>query len=236
MMNNKGITLITVVVIIIVIIIIATTSIITGNRLIVNSRKVTDSQIVESIREAVARRKAELSMQGTITPKGESLPGTIDPLIGDGTYMAKGWYALDKTDLADLGVKDVESRFLVNYELNEAINMGDSEYVEKFFVATYMHKVAEQFKGRAISGDYYTEALHNKTSEGDTANKMFKDTTELNADLFGTNWYLVEPTIIRTKLTDDFPGVPLDELVRNTYLINFENSKYVKKTAKFKEV
>ena len=106
-MNQKGITLITVVVIIIVIVIIATTSIIAGNRLIINARTLADSQNEETVREALQRRNAEINMQGSLVPKGDSYPGNVDPLIGDGTYRAKGWYTLDEAELNSLGVKDV---------------------------------------------------------------------------------------------------------------------------------
>ncbi len=235
MRNNKGITLVTVVVIIIVIIIIATTSIISGNKLILNSRNLTNEQIVESVKEAVYRRKTELALQGTITPKGDSFPGTVNPLIGDGTMNANGWYALDKNDLADLGVKDVEARFLVNYKYNDAISMADPEYVEKFFVSSFLHKVDDGVRSGTIPA-YIGTALSNKTSEEDTTYKMYEDNTEQSPEYYGTNWFVVEPSSVTDTLEEDFEGIDITKQVTNDYLINYKDAKYVKITSKFKPI
>ena len=235
MKRNKGITLITVVVIIIIIIIIATVSIVAGNKLIVNSRNLTDSQIVESVKEAIYRRRAEIQMQGTITPKGDTYPGNVNPLIGEGNILAEGWYALDKEALANLGVKDVDSRFLVNYNYDDAISMGDPEYIEKYFVSTYMFKIYQEVKA-GTTPNYSGVKLEDKIGEGDTAHKMYQNTTELETDYFGTGWYVVEPSIIVEKLDSEYPDANVGDYVQNTYLINYENFKYVKKTSKFKEI
>ncbi len=236
MKNNKGITLITVVVIIIIIIIIATVSIVAGNKLIVNSRHLTDSQIVESVKEAIYRRTAEIQMQGTITPKGDSYPGNVDPLIGEGNIQATGWYALDKDALANLGVKDVDSRFLVNYNYNDAISMGDAEYIEKYFVSTYMYKCYQDRKA-GLRSSYSGEMLEDKTGEGDTAHIMYMDTTELDKDYFGTGWYLVTPDYVINDLNANYPTADVGDYVLNSYLINYENFKYVKfNPAKFKKI
>jgi hypothetical protein len=111
-MNNKGITLITVTVIIIVMIIIATTSIIAGNKLIVNSKEYVDSQLVENVIEAVKRKKAEVNMEGSITPIGVGYPGKVNPVIGNGEVEANGWYQVDEDDLKKLGVTETNERML----------------------------------------------------------------------------------------------------------------------------
>ena len=234
-MNNKGITLITVVVMIIIIIIIATTSIIAGNKLVLNARNLTDSQVEETIREAMSRRRGEIDLQGTITPKGDSYPGKVDPLIGEGTYNAKGWYLLVDEDLTNLGVKDApaSSRFLVNYKYLEVLDMSDRLYLEKYFVCTFLHKVYDK---AGSPSEYIGERLANKTDSGDTSRKMYVDHTENNPDYYGTGWYVITPAQVIDKLQEDFLNVELNKIIKNSYLINYDKSKYTQITSKFEEI
>ncbi len=236
-MKNRGITLITVVVIIIIIVIIATTSLVAGNKLMVNAKILKDAQITESVKEALSRRTAEITMQGVITPKGDSYPGKVDPLIGDGTIVAKGWYLLEESDLINLGIKDVEDRFLVNYDYNEALNFTDNLYLEKFFVITFMHKVIDN-NSEDPNIEFVGEKLYNKTSSNDTEHKMYKNETGSTPEYFGNGWYFVttnEMTQVLKEI-DYIKDYDFDTAITNNYLINYEKNKYVVVTSKYSEV
>ena len=236
--NNKGVTLITVVVIIIVIIIIATVSVVAGNKLVLNTRSLTDEQIIESVRESVSRKKIEVNAQGSISPKGGKYPGKMDPLLGDGSIRAEGWYVLDDPELIEIGVKDISGRFLVNYEYNEVINMGREDYLEKYLVCTFLHDLLEE-KVFDPSVQYIGEKLQNKVSgdvSGDGRHKMYVDVTKTAPDYYGTGWYVVTPQQIIDKLSTKYTGTNLSDIVENKYLINYKNAKYVMITLKFSEI
>ena len=239
-MNKKGVTLVSVVVIIIVMIIIATTSIISGNKLILNAKNLTDNQKIESIKEAIGRKKTEINLQGTIMPKGESYPGTVDPLIGDGSYRAKGWYTLDQPDLLELGVKDLEGRFLVNYEYGEVYDMTKAEYLENYFVSSFIHKIVknvnDDFSG---SLKYLGEKLRDIKYSGDTGYRMYQEKSDDEDIFYGTGWYIVSANTVIDNLSGDvLPGSKLKDLIKSddSFLVNYEDNKFKKVTNKFSEL
>ncbi len=228
-MNNKGITLVTVAVMIIVIIIIATTSIVAGNRLLFNSRELVDAQMLESVREAAIRRKNEIDMQGTITPLGETYPGQLSPYIADGAFEAVGWFLLNEEALDDLGVKKAKERYLVNYKKSTVLSMADNEYVEKYLVYVFMDKIMDKRKTNAILG-YPGEELQNSTAID--SGKMYVDRSGKNGiETYGTGWYKLSKEEMILELTDSFTGVNLSNFMKNDYLINFDDYKFVKFTS-----
>ena len=217
-MNNRGITLLAVTVIIIVMIILATTGIVAGNKLILNSKELTESQIVENVREAVVRKKAEYNMQGSITPIGVGFPGKANPTIGDGTVIAQGWYQLDEDELKQLGVNETNERMLINYEYEEVLPMKNPKYFEIYQVITFLRKVASDYKAKKITS-YIGMQLSNLTSRGST---MFVN--EETGEAFGKDWYYVTP--------DDYSGDYADfkNYIKNPYVVNYSNGKYKEAT------
>lgn len=109
MKNNKGITLVSVIVVLIVIIIIASVSIVGGSGLLVESKEQVEEQELIAVKDAVKRRKAEVSLSGTLTPTGVSYAGLKNPVVGRDDaglelFAGKDWYLLEKEHLEELGI------------------------------------------------------------------------------------------------------------------------------------
>lgn len=216
MKNNKGVTLATVVVTIIVMLIVATVSIVAGNKLILSSNEYAESQEYESVVAAVRRKKTEVGMAGSLIPIGESYVGVIDPIIksdSEGTVIATGWYLLDEVALEKLGVHDVSSRYLVNYDYVEVLSTTNPDYIEEYMVIEFLHHTAET--------ERIGTPLKNKKS-GDTSGKMVS--LDEKGELFGTGWYLITGT---KDGTNEFPE-KYASYIRNSYLVNYEKEEYVK--------
>ena len=226
-MNNKGISLVTVIVIIIVMIIIATISIIAGNKLILDSKNLTDAASIESIKEAVNRLQKEAASSGIYTPKGESFVGKYSPAIGNGDIQAVGWYLLAEDDLLELGVRNNKGRYLVNYQKSEVLDMSDSTYVEKYNIVEFMYEQRDNKATEDENGNEYEYVglkLTNKSSSGDgnIIYKLYNDTKQ--TEVFGTGWYYVS----KEDLPEEYANY-----VTNSYLINYDNAKYVMVTSYF---
>jgi len=220
-MSNRGITLLAVTVIIIVMIILATTGIVAGNKLILNSKELTESQIIENVREAVVRKKAEYQMQGTITPIGVGFPGKANPSIGDGTVVAEGWYQLDEEELKQLGVNETNERMLINYEYEEVLPMRSPNYFERYEVITFLRKVAADVastKGSSNPKTYIGEKLTNLTAHG----TMYVN--EETGEAFGNDWYYVKPENYSGDYAD------FQKYIKHPYVVNYRNGNYEEAT------
>ena len=219
-MNQKGVTLATVIVMIIIMLIIATVSIVAGNRLIVNSKEYKDEQELQSVKAAVSRKKAEVNMAGILVPKGEAYVGAIDPIIksdSEGTIVATGWYLLDEEALQKLGISDASSRFIVNYEYEVVLATKNPDYIEEYMVVEYLHELMDT---ETTAGT----ALENKVVEEDS-NKMVRN--KENNELFGEGWYLVKKT--------DFPS-SYASYIKHSYLLQIERGQYQKVTSDFEGI
>ncbi len=214
-MNNKGITLVTVVVIIIVMTIIATTSIIAGNKIVVNTKEYSDEQIVENVREAVKRKKAEVLMQGSITPIGAGYPGKANPAVGDGSVIAEGWYQLDEPELRALGVMETNERMLINYEYEVVLPMRDPNYFEKYQLITLVHKIQSQFESGEVQA-YFGEELYD-VNYG--MGNMYVDKATNTS--YGTGWFYVT--------SDDIPAgyEQYTDSISWPYLFNYNTGEFV---------
>jgi len=220
-MNNKGISLVTVVVIIIVMIIIATISIVAGNKLIVETKNLQELQNIETIRQAIDRVYQEYTNSGIYTPKGEGLIGRYSPAIAAGDVQAVGWYLLDEDALKELGVNELRGKYLVNYEYSQVLDMSDPTYYEKYCVVEFIYKQRElkdaaEREGRLSTFFYPGEALDNIEGDSDTG-LMYKTKYSKYTEVYGTGWYLVDSSLINDT----------EEIVNGTYLINYDNAKYV---------
>lgn len=216
-MNQKGVTLATVIVMIIIMIIIATVSIVAGNRLIVNSNEYKESQEIESVKAAVLRKKTEVNMAGSLVPIGESYIGIVNPVIksdDDETIIAEGWYLLDEESLEKLGIHDVSSRFLVNYDYEVVIPTKEGKYIEEYMVAKYLHELIDS---ETVTGI----ALKDKVS-GDISIVIDNEEQEV----YGTGWYLIRE--------EAFPE-EYKEYIKNDYLFQFKRGEYIKMTPDFEE-
>lgn len=219
-MNQKGVTLATVIVMIIIMLIIATVSIVAGNRLIVNSKEYKEEQEIQSVKAAVSRKKTEVNMAGVLVPNGEAYVGAIDPIIksdAEGTIVAKGWYLLDEESLLKLGISDASSRFIVNYEYEAVLATKNPDYIEEYMVIEYLHELMD-------AGTTAGTALGNKTTEGDAA-KMVRN-TEKN-EVFGAGWYLLKKA--------DFPD-NYASYIKHSYLLQIERGQYQKVTSDFEGI
>ena len=227
MRKNKGMTLITIVVTIIILVIIASVSILSGNKLIEETKEYRDEEVVQNVKQAILRRKSEIETQGSITPLGQVYVGQADPLVGKGDINAKGWHMLSVNELKEIGVHDVVGRYLVNYNYEEVITLEDPEYTEKYLICEYIHRVKEL--GDSNYEKYTTKTLLNKLT-GDSAEIVYEDTKTGN--VYGTKWYLVSKSTINSNnvLTDAEKNY-----ITNDYLVNFQDDKYVKKTNSFVE-
>lgn len=219
-MNNKGVTMVTVVVMIIVMLIIATVSIVAGNKLIVNSNEYKTEQEMQSVKAAILRRKSEVNMSGTLKPIGATYAGTVNPVLSsdDGeTITATGWYLLDENNLEQLGVYDVTSRYLVNYDYEVVLQTKNDEYLEEYMVVEF---IQEFIKNNAATGTQ----LKNKTTN-DESGKMIKNNK--TNETFGTGWYVVAQSDFTAKYS---------KYIENDYLINYGTAKYVKMDSSFVEM
>lgn len=219
-MNNKGVTMVTVIVMIIVMLIIATVSIVAGNKIIVSSKEYKVEQELQSVKAAVLRKKTEVNMAGTLIPNGESYVGIKDPILKSdesGTLVATGWYLLEEENLEKLGVHDASSRYIANYDYEEVLSTKDTDYIESYMVIEFMH---EYINMDLVAG----EMLKNK-SDVDTSAKMVKNKD--TGELYGTDWYLVKK--------ENFTG-KYSTYITHDYLINFNTAKYVKVTSAFEEI
>ena len=217
-MNNKGITLVTVVVMIIVMIIIATVSIVAGNKIIVNSNEYKIEQEIESVKAAVLRKKAEVNMAGNLIPTGESYIGVVDPVLksdGTDTIIATGWYYLDKENLEKLGVYDTSTRFIVNYEYEAALSLESPDYLEEYMIIECIHNFIK-------NNSYAGIELKNKTAT-DTSGLMIRNND--TGAVYGTNWYLLKKESSSTS--GDFLQ-RYSSYIENDYLVNFKTAEYIK--------
>lgn len=218
-MNQKGITLASIIVMIIVMILIATVSIVAGNRLILNSKDYVEEQELESVRSAVLRKKNEIGMMGSMTPIGEMYVGTADPTLQTATgrsVVATNWYLLDEGNLEELGVFDTTSRFLVSYEYEVVLPVKNPDYVEEYLVVQTMQDLKKEGKtiGMALQ-DTYGQMVRN---------------LERN-ELFGSGWYLVK--------AEDWKDVTSEEVgadITHSYVIQFDRAEYEKVTSQFEGV
>ncbi|MBR3280326.1 MAG: hypothetical protein IKI57_00570 [Clostridia bacterium] len=230
-MNNKGITLVTVVVMIIVIIIIATVSILSGTRLITNSKKLSESEILESVRSAVQRKNAEIEMQGTITPIDENYPGQLSPIITPDSLECTNWYLLNDDNLEELGIKYSEGKFLVNYPKGIVISLADTDYAEKYLIYRFMDEVKAKKESEEID-EYEGTKLVNPSSSSD-GRTYYREHEYEAREVFGNGWYRVNPTQIKNHLESVFEGKNLDNYIKNDYLVNYDNYKMEKFTSEF---
>ncbi len=234
MRNNKGITLITVVVMIIIIIIIATTSIIAGSKLMTNSRTLVTEQNLEAVRQAIRSRKAEVDMQGTITPLGEELVGKLSPMIAGDQIEATDWYLLNEDYLLELGVKDLKARFLVNYDKSVVISLEDENYIVQYLNYVFIDKIKEQVRRHEID-DYVGIKLKNHSAS--EAGTMYVDhAPTAGSEIFGTGWYVVSSSDFITAFSSDYSDTQLQSWYQagENYLVNYDDYKYVKITGTMK--
>ena len=235
-MNNKGITLISVVVMIIIITIIATTSLLAGNVMITNSRKLADKEMIETVREAIMRRNSEIKMQGTVTPLGDSYPGQLSPYIADGRIEAVGWYLLNEEALDELGVKNSKLRYLVNYKTETVLALSDPNYVEDYLVCAFMDIQNEEMNTGAIE-EYKGEALSISTTSTYNNHYYYRESDKYDTEVFANGWYILHPYAIKEKLIENgFDEEYLNEIMHDDYLINFKDFKFEKVTSSFKYV
>ena len=223
-MNNKGISLVTVVVIIIVMIIIASVSIIAGNKLIVETKELANFQTIETIREAINRLYEDHINSGMITPKGEGLIGRYSPAIGNGDIQAVGWYLLDEDALTELGINQ-KGKFLINYKYSAVLDMSDSSYVEEYNVIEFMYNQRKLMEnaikdGTTNSFEYAGEELNNDT-------RVYVHKSETQTDVYGLGWYYVEPS----DMTEEYKTN-----VKGNYLINYDDAKYVRVDSAFERI
>lgn len=219
-MNQKGITMATVVVMIIIMIIIATVSIVAGNRIIVNSKEYKEMQEIESVKSAVLRKKTEVNMAGSLLPIGESYVGIVDPIIksdSTDTVVAKNWYLLDEESLEKLGIHDASSRYLVNYDYEVVLSTTNPDYFEEYMVSEFLHELIE---AKSVVGT----PLENKKSSGDGL-PMVKNKKE--NEVFGTGWYLLR----KEDFSDEYKDV-----IAHSYLVHYERAEYVKITSDFEGI
>jgi len=221
-MNNKGVTMVTVVVMIIIMVLIATVSIVAGNKLIVNSNEYKQEQELESVRMAVTRKKAEMGMAGSLIPVGDSYVGIKDPIlktVDSATIAATDWYLLDEENLEKLGLYDVKNRYIVNYDYEVVLSTQNPRYIEEYMLIECIH---DYIANDSTAG----QQLSNKSSSGDS-NKMVinKETGEL----FGTGWYLLK------KDANDYLS-KYSEHIESDYLVKFSTAEYVRVTPDFEEI
>ena len=229
-MNNKGISLVTVIVIIIVMIIIATISIISGNKLIFETKELKDNQNIEGIKEAISRVQKEVSNSGTLTPKGEILIGRYSPAVGNGETQAIGWYLLDEEALKELGTPIDNGRFLVHYDRNEVLDMSDPLYYEQYNVVEMIYDSRDEKVNAANNNyeyNYPGEALGNISTSGDgkIMYRFFNDAKQ--TELYGEGWYYVTSADVPVKYVGK---------INNDYLVDYENAKYVLVTSQFERI
>lgn len=219
-MNQKGITMATVVVMIIIMLIIATVSIVAGNKIIVNSKEYEEIQEVESVKAAVLRKKTEVNMAGTLVPIGESYVGIVDPIIKNDstdTVVAKNWYLLDEESLEKLGIHDASSRYLVNYDYEVVLSTASPDYFEEYMVSEFLHELIDS---QNIAGT----PLENKKTSGDGL-PMVKNKKE--NEVFGTGWYLLKKADFSEEYKED---------IKHSYLIHLDRAEYVKVTSDFEGI
>jgi len=222
-MNNKGVTLVTVVVMIIVMILIATVSIVTGNKIIVSSNEYKIEQEIESVKAAVLRKKAEINMAGNLIPNGESYIGVADPVLksdGTDTIVASGWYYLDKENLEKLGVYDTTTRFIVNYDYEAVLSLESQDYLEEYVFIESMYDLID-------NETYVGEALKNKTAT-DTSGLMIRNND--TGTVYGTGWYLLR------KDSGEISGDNYTTYVKKVYLFNYENKEYIRMDFNYSEL
>lgn len=218
-MNNKGITMVTVVVMIIVMLIIATVSIVAGNKLIIESKEYEKEQEYHSVKEAVLRKKSEVNMAGSLIPIGESYVGIKDPILKSDdstTITATGWYLLDNTNLEKLGIFDASSRYVVNYDYEEVVATDDEEYIEKYMLIECIHEIIN-------AGTVRGTQLKNKTT--DSSAKMVRNTE--TGDVYGDGWYIVSVADLPSKYKT---------YIDSDYLVNYETAQYVKMDSNFEQI
>ncbi len=233
-MNNKGITLITVVVMIIIIIIIATVSLLAGNKLISNASGMASEQMIETVREAIQRREAEVRMQGSVTPLGETYIGQISPTLANGQIEAKDWYLLNPEALSEIGVKNAKGSYLVNYPREQVISLDDNDFIEQYLYYYFIEKTKGLKEAGTIT-NYYGEALFD-ASPGQRCYMYVDKSTSGTTEAYGTGWYEILAYMPINQLEDDFPNANLAEFIKNGYLVNYEDDKIVKITSKLERV
>jgi len=235
MRKNKGMTLITIVVTIIILIIVASVSILSGNKLVEEASDFRNEEVIQNVKQAVLRRKNEIDTQGSFTPIGITYIGKADPLVGKGDITANNWHLLDVEDLKELGVHDIVGKYIVNYKYEEILSMDDPDYTEKYLVCKYLHDVLDKTKELTVDQrnseyeQYTTKKLSNKFSE-DSDGAIYEN--KETGDIYGTKWYYITPEKIKEEniLTE-----PEKNYISNSYLINFQDEKYVKVTDTFVE-
>lgn len=116
--------------------------------------------------------------------------------------------------------------------------MTKNDYLDRYFACTFMYKVYNKvYSDTTGTAEYIGVKLSNKTSEDDTTNKMYVDTSDdMEFDYFGNDWYLVSKNDIATELTEDFPDVRLIDAISSNFLINYKDKKFVIMTSYFKEL
>ena len=132
MKSEKGVTLATVVITVVIIVLISSTSILVGNRLILDAKEQKQEENYEAVVAAVNREIAKIKSSGIISPGIYTYIGIPEPVIGkdgsgDSINAGEGWFLLDDSSLAELGIKDAESTYLVNYDLGVVIDIENTE-------------------------------------------------------------------------------------------------------------
>lgn len=223
-MNNKGITMVTVVVMIIVMLIIATVSIVAGNKAILEAKEYKLEQELQSVKAAVSRKKTEVNLSGSLIPIGEAYVGIKDPVLkstGAETIVATDWYLLDRENLEKLGVYETDIRYIVNYDYELVLSTQDSNYIEEYMVSEFM---IDHIANSTVAG----VKLKNKIT--DSTAKMVRNIK--TGDVFGEGWYLLKQSATGTEGFDE----KYKSNIKHDYLINYDTAKYVRMDSNFEEI
>jgi hypothetical protein len=134
MRGNKGVSMITVVVLIIVMIIIASVGIIQGNKVVIEAKAHKKQANLIAVETAIGRVKTSLDMaEGNVIPNDVKLVGIKDPVIDEvENIVAEGWYLLDESALAELGIEKDKEAYLVNYLTGKVLIVSDGINIEDF--------------------------------------------------------------------------------------------------------
>lgn len=230
MKYEKGVTLATVILVVIVIVIIASTSIIVGNRLILDAKAQKADENYRIVTAAIQREIAKSNTAGIITPGYDKTDyiGINNPIIdkddyGNSIYAGKDWYLLDETSLEKLGVKNIDTPYLVNYDCNYVCEAKD--YLKDCVIVNFNTDGGEldQTTKLVITGNKYGE-LPTPTKEGYTF-MGWNGKNKLNLAEFAANrnYYKISSNEIRIIKSNSNYKTPNDGnfLVANmTYTIS----------------
>lgn len=131
MKRNYGITLVSIIIMVIVMMIIAGISVVVGNKVVIEAREKRAEQNLITVKAAINREISKAAMSGIITPGGYNYAGVKDPVLEStgGIQITAGedWYLLDTSSLKQIGVEEIEEKYLVNYILNAVIPLSTTK-------------------------------------------------------------------------------------------------------------